>query len=140
MPNMRQPDRKRRKPADQSSRSDTPYTMQLPDGRTVCVEVPGRWVTRDRSGQVAFLPEAVAFLDRVRAVFMSAALDRSPSPGHIARLREALGMTQDQFGDQIGVDKMTVSRWERGTMHPSARALQQIEKLRKQSIRRGVAI
>lgn len=139
MPGTKQPKRRGRKPAAQLARPGLPYTMKLIDGRTVCVEVPGRWVTKDRSGEIAFLPEAVAFLDRVRAVFMSA-LDRPPSPGYITRLREALGMTQGQFGEQIGVDKMTVSRWERGTMRPSEQTLQGIEKLRRQSIRRGVVV
>ena len=44
-----------------------PYTMKLPDGRTVFVEVPGRMAVRDRSGELAFMPEGVRFLDRVRA-------------------------------------------------------------------------
>jgi DNA-binding XRE family transcriptional regulator len=113
--------------------------MRLPDGRTLCVEVPGRWTTADRDGTPAFLPEGVAFLDRIRALFTST-LDRAPSPGYITRLREALGMTQEQFGDRIGVDKMTVSRWERGTMKPSGPARKAIEKLRKESIRKGVTV
>lgn len=127
------------KPAAALSRPDLPYTMRLPDGRTVCVEVPGRWVTADRDGTPAFLPEGVAFLDRVRALFLSA-LDRPPSPGYITRLREGLGLTQRAFGERIGVDKMTVSRWERGTMRPSDEALRGIEKLRKDAVRRGVAL
>jgi hypothetical protein len=113
--------------------------MRLPDGRTLCVEVPGRWVSADRDGTPAFLPEAVEFLDRIRALFVSA-LDRPPSPGYITRLREAIGMTQKEFGDQLGVDKMTVSRWERGTMRPSVKATKAMDGLRKRSARRGVAI
>lgn len=131
--------RRGRKPAAALSRPDFPYTMRLPDGRTVCVEVPGRWVTADRDGTPAFEPEGAAFLDRVRALFLSA-LDRAPSPGYITRLREGLGLTQRTFGERIGVDKMTVSRWERGAMRPSEEALQAIEKLRKDAVHRGVAI
>lgn len=127
------------KPAAALSRLDFPYTMRLPDGRTVCVEVPGRWVTAERDGTPAFLPDGVAFLDRVRALFLSV-LDRPPSPGYITRLREGLGLTQRTFGERIGVDKMTVSRWERGTMRPSEEALRVIEKLRKDAVRRGVAL
>jgi len=128
-----------RKPAAHLSRPDHPYTMRLPDGRTLCVEVPGRWVSADRDGTPAFEPQAVAFLDRIRAVFMSA-LDRAPSPGYITRLREGLGMTQEQFSQRVGVDKMSVSRWERGTMRPSETAVKAIEKLRKNSIRHGVTV
>jgi DNA-binding XRE family transcriptional regulator len=113
--------------------------MRLSDGRTLCLEVPGRWVTKDRDGSTAFLPEGVAFLDRVRALFMSA-LDRAPSPGYIVRLREGLGLTQREFAERVNVDKMTVSRWERGTVRPSAEALKAIEKLRKEALRRGVTI
>lgn len=32
----------------------------------------------------------------------------------ILRIRRSLGMSQDQFGDLVGVKMMTVSRWERG--------------------------
>lgn len=127
------------KPAVALSRPDFPYTMRLPDGRTVCVEVPGRWVTAERDGTPAFLPDGVAFLDRVRALFL-AVLDRPPSPGYITRLREGLGLTQQAFGERIGVDKMTVSRWERGAMRPSDEALRVIERLRKDAVRRGVAL
>lgn len=136
------PPRKRRggrKPAAHLSRPDSPYTMRLADGRTVAVEVPGRWVAADRDGTPAFEPGAVAFLDRVRAVFMSA-IDQAPSPGHITRLREGLGLTQEQFRRRVDVDKMSVSRWERGTMRPSESAVSAIEKLRKDSVRHGVTL
>jgi DNA-binding XRE family transcriptional regulator len=131
--------RRGRRPPEALSRPDFPYTMRLPDGRTVCIEVPGRWVSAERGGEPAFLPQAVALLDRVRAVFMSA-LDQSPSPGYLVRLREGLGLTQQQFGERVGVDKMTVSRWERGAMRPGAQALRAIEKLRRTSVRGGVAL
>ncbi len=68
------------------------------------------------------------------------AMDRAPSPGYITRLREGLGLTQEQFGRRIGVDKMSVSRWERGTMRPSESAVNAIEKLRKDSVRHDVTL
>ena len=115
--------------------------MKLPDGRTVYVEVPGRWATKDRGDQVAFLPDGVRFLDRVRALSISLDSARSgPSPGYITTLREALGLTQKELGERLGVDKMTVSRWERGTMCPSAESLAALEKVRRQAVRKGVAI
>jgi len=125
-------------PSKQLSRPDLPYTMKLPDGRTLYVEVPGRWTTTDRGGRPAFLPQAVEFLDRVRALAVK--LDRPPTPGYIVALREALGLTQKELGERIGVDKMTVSRWERGALRPSAESLTAMEELRRKAVRRGVAI
>ncbi len=121
------------------TRPDYPYTMKLPDGRTLLVEVPGRWVTADRDGTPAFLPAGVRFLDRVRAVFLPV-LDRPPSPGFITALREGLGMTQQEFGERVGVDKMTVSRWERGALRPRAAARSAIERVRKEALRGGVTL
>ena len=123
----------------QLSNPDFPFTMKLPDRRIIYVEVPGRWVTRDRSGKPAFLPPAVRLLDRIQALAMSV-LDRPPSPGYIVSLREALGLTQEEFGDRLGVDKMTVSRWERGTVRPRAASLAALEKIRRAATRKGVAL
>lgn len=130
--------RRGRPRAGHLSRPDVPYTMKLPDGRTLFVEVPGRWTVEDRGGETAFLPEGVRFLDRVRALAMK--LDRAPSPGYVTTLREAMGLTQAEFGERIGVDKMTVSRWERGTLRPSDESLAALERLRKESIHKGVVI
>lgn len=125
-------------PHERLSRPDLPYTIKLADGRTLYIEVPGRWVTTDRGGRPAFLPPAVKFLDRVRALAVK--LDRPPSPGYIVALREALGLTQKELGERIGVNKMTVSRWERGALRPSAESLTAMEDLRRKAVRRGVAI
>ncbi len=117
---------------------DYPYTMKLPDGRTVYVEVPGRWVRSDRGGEPAFMLEAVAFLDRVRALAMK--LPSVPSPGFLVSLREGLGLTQKKFGEAVGVESMTVSRWERGTLHPSGPSLAANAKLRREAVRSGVVL
>jgi DNA-binding XRE family transcriptional regulator len=113
--------------------------MTLPDGRTEFLEIPGRWVTRDRSGETGFLPQAVYLLDRVRALAISAS-DRPPRPGYIRSLRQALGMTQADFAARVGVDKLTVSRWERGAVRPRPESLGAIERLRKRAARRGVTV
>ncbi|MDO8629042.1 MAG: helix-turn-helix domain-containing protein [Phycisphaerales bacterium] len=134
-----EPKRRRgRPPAAQLANPDLPYTMKLPDGRTLYVEVPGRWVTADRDNKPAFLPGAVDFLDRVRALAVT--LDRPPGPGFITALREALGLTQKEFGEELGVDKMTVSRWERGALKPSDESLAALDDLRRRAVRRGVTI
>ncbi len=130
--------RRGRPPAAQLSKPDLPFTMKLPDGRTLYVEVPGRWVTEDRDGSPALLPDAVRFLDRIQA--LAQRLDRPPSPGFITSLREALGLTQAEFGERVGVDKMTVSRWERGALRPREASLRAIDDLRRRAVRTGVAI
>ena len=38
----------------------------------------------------------------------------------IAGLRGRLGLTQPEFGQLFGVHSMTVSKWERGVLEPSA--------------------
>src|SRR5688572_14196239 len=112
--------RGRPRPAD-VQRPDHPFTLKLSDGRTIYVEVPGRFTVDERSG-VGFTPEGIAFLDRIRSLAM--AMDRPPSPAYITTLREALGMTQQDLGERIGVNKLTVSRWERGTLRPSSASVE----------------
>lgn len=67
-------------------------------------------------------------------------MPETPTPGMIRTLREALGMTQTALGEKIGVDKLTVSRWERGTMTPSAGAVKKLDALRRKLGRRGVVL
>jgi transcriptional regulator with XRE-family HTH domain len=38
----------------------------------------------------------------------------------IARLRSDLGLSQVEFGQLFGTHFMTVSKWERGLLHPTA--------------------
>ena len=104
-----------------------PYTMRLADGRTVFVEVPARTAVRDRGGELAFTPEGVRFLDRIRA--LASNLEAAPSPAFITALREAAGFTQEELGRQIGRHKLTVSRWECGTLHPDREALERLREL-----------
>jgi DNA-binding transcriptional regulator YiaG len=119
-------------------RDDVPYTMRLPDGRTLFILIPARWCELDVSGEVAFKPDAVRLLDRVRVMAMRT--PRSPTPGLILTLREALGLTQTQLGDRIGVDKMTVARWEWGKVRPSAAAMKALDKIRREAARKGVVV
>lgn len=120
------------------SQIDVPYTMKLADGRTVYVEVPGRFATMDRSGQVAFTPDGVRFLDHVRALMIEAGT--APSPGYITSLREALGLTQQELAQRLGVNKLTVSRWERGALRPGPTSLQAIRHLRREAVAQGVVL
>lgn len=127
-----------RKPAKPEHRDDVPYTMKLPDGRTVFVLVPGKWTHRDVSGEVGFTPDGVRFLDRVRALAMKA--PTAPTPGYIVTVREALGLTQAQLADKLSVDPMTVSRWERGTVRPGTDSLKALEKIKTAAARKGITI
>ena len=47
----------------------------------------------------------------------------------IRRLREALGLTQEEFAREVGVSFTTVSRWENGHGKPSRLAQRQLEEL-----------
>jgi len=95
------------------------------------------WLKPDRSGQPLLLPPAVRALDRLRAAFT---IPEKITPGFIVSLREAMGLTQEQFGGRLGVTKMTVSRWERGTMRPSASMAAAIRNLQARAQREGVKI
>ena len=112
--------------------------MKFSDGRTVAVEVPARMVVRDRGGEAAFTPDGVRFLDHLRALFMP--LDRPPSPAFVRRLREALGMSQQAFGAEVGVDKLTVAQWEWGKLKPGKESIRAIRKIRAKAVRRGVPL
>ncbi len=115
-----------------------PYTMTLADGRTLFVEVPARMVSRDRGGELAFTPEGVRLLDRMRA--LASDIGPVPSPAFLASLREGMGLTQEQLGERIGVHKLTISRWERGTLRPGAEALERLRALARRIKRSGVAL
>jgi len=116
---------------------DLPYVISLGDGGMLAISLPAQWLRADRSGEPLLLPPAVRAIDRLRAVFAK----RQPmTPGFISSLREGIGLTQEQFGAKLGVSKMTVSRWERGTMRPRPSAVAAIHALQKQASRAGVRI
>jgi putative transcriptional regulator len=49
----------------------------------------------------------------------------------ICDIRNALGLTQEKFGQLLGVHPMTVSKWERGELEPTAYQLGFLEKFEK---------
>jgi len=112
--------------------------MRLSDGRTIFVEVPARMLAMDRGGDLAFTPEGAGFLDRLRA--LASEIGSRPSPALIATLRRALGLTQEQLGEHLGVHKLTVSRWECGTLHPSAEAVDRLRAVADTARRSGVVL
>jgi putative transcriptional regulator len=42
------------------------------------------------------------------------------NPADITALRHSLNLSQVEFGQLFGAHAMTVSKWERGVLHPSA--------------------
>ena len=88
-----------------------PVALCLEDGRTLFVELPARLVRHDRDGTVGYTTEGIRRLDQLRA--LATQMGPRPTPGHIAALRGALGFTQKQFSEKIGVDKLTVSEYRR---------------------------
>ncbi len=116
---------------------DLPHVMKLGGGSMLAISLPASWVKADRSGEPLLLPPAVRALDRLRALFTS---QERITPGFIVGLREAMHLTQDQFGRKLGVSKMTVSRWECGRMMPGKAAVAAIRELQAKSRRGGVKI
>jgi DNA-binding transcriptional regulator YiaG len=116
---------------------ELPYMLPLEGGRMLAVALRAEWLKPDRTGQPLLLPAAVRVLDRLRAVFAD---QEKVTPGFIISLREGMGLTQAEFSSELGVSKMTVSRWECGRMRPSPAAVQAIIKLQARARRKGVMI
>lgn len=53
-------------------------------------------------------------------------------PEKLKKLREILGLTQEQFAERIGVRIESVSRWENGKCKPCSLALRRIRELEKE--------
>lgn len=49
----------------------------------------------------------------------------------IKELRKQLNLTQQELADKIGVDRVTVARWETGKKKPSNLAKRQLARLAK---------
>lgn len=117
---------------------DVPYVMRLADGWSVFVLLRPEWCERDVTGELLLKPPAVRFLDRVRALAMRT--PAVPTPGYIRALRDALGWTQVELAERVGVDSMTVSRWERGAVRPSPAATKALARIRREAGARGVSL
>jgi DNA-binding transcriptional regulator YiaG len=48
----------------------------------------------------------------------------------IRKLRESLGLTQEEFAKKIGAARVTVAKWEIGQHPPKGLYLQALEKLK----------
>jgi DNA-binding transcriptional regulator YiaG len=117
--------------------TDLRHVIPVGDDHVLAVVLPAKWLAADRSGEPVFLPPAVRLIDRLRAFFKRPV---SVTPGFIVSLREALGLTQEEFAKKLGVSKMTVSRWECGRMRPSRDVSERILKLQQQAQRDGTLV
>jgi len=117
--------------------ADLPYVIRLGDEGMLAISLPAAWLKADRSGEPLLLPPAVRAVDRLRAIFA----DRKQiTPGFIVSLREAMGLTQEQFARTVNVSKMTVSRWECGRMGPRQSAVAAIRRLQARARKSGLVI
>lgn len=124
--------------ATSKRQSGLPYAVALGEGRTLIVELAPDEYEHDSDGNLLIRPSGVRRLDKVRA----AATDfpDHPSPGWIKTLRATLGVTQLQLAQQLDVDKLSVSRWERGQSSPSRAAVAKLRKLRRRCAAKGIVI
>ena len=116
---------------------DLPYVVSFGEGGLLAINLKAAWLKPDRSGQPLLLPPAVRALDRLRAVFT---VQEMLTPGFITSLREAMGLTQSEFGEKVGVSKITVSRWECGRIRPGPAMASALLKLQVKARREGVKI
>jgi DNA-binding transcriptional regulator YiaG len=116
---------------------DLPYIVPFGESGMLAITLRAAWLKPDRSGQPLLLPPAVRALDRLRAMFTT---QEQITPGFIISLREAMGLTQEQFGRKLSVTKMTVSRWECGRMRPSPSTAAAIRNLQTRAKHQGVKI
>lgn len=64
-------------------------------------------------------------------------MTKNPPPGgDIKRLREHLGMSQEEFAHKLGVAGTTVRRWESGTCKPSPLAQEKLQRLMREAKKR----
>lgn len=63
--------------------------------------------------------------------------DQIDIPTQIRKIRQQLGLTQEEFAAKLGVTFPTVSRWENGHRKPSKMALLLLKNLTQQSKNQG---
>ena len=51
-----------------------------------------------------------------------------------------MGFTREQFGAKVGVDKMTVYRWENGTRRPNEADMKKVNRMRDSNASKGVVL
>lgn len=115
-----------------------PYTMSLPDGRTLFIRVPGKYVIYDRSGEMAFNPDGARFLDHIRAVAIET--PDTPSPGYIKAVREAMKLTQAELANKLDYSLISIKKWEAGDAKPGKKAVDRLRHLVDTVAKRGLVL
>ena len=59
------------------------------------------------------------------------------TPEAIKRLRKVLGLTQEQFGREIGANRVTVADWEAGAHQPRGLYLEALTELAEKAKRKA---
>jgi DNA-binding transcriptional regulator YiaG len=115
---------------------ETVFIQEIYPECRVAARVPMR--RNPETGELSYTGTAMRTLDRLRSVIQD--VTASSTSGHIVSLREALGMTQQQFATRLKVTSQTVSRWERGEVRPNERALAAMRRLQATARRKGIAV
>lgn len=115
-----------------------PYTMSLPGGQTLFVRIPGKYVVYDRSGEMAFTPEGMRFLDHIRAVAIET--PDTPSPAYIKTVREAMKLTQAEMARKLDYSLISIKKWEAGDAKPGKNAVDRLRKLVDTVAKRGLVL
>lgn len=87
----------------------------------ICRDALARWESAGKSPDLRIIPAVIRFLG----------YDPSPEPAsfpdRLARARKALGLSQIQFADRLGVPAPTLRAWEARLYAPPAARQAQIE-------------
>jgi DNA-binding transcriptional regulator YiaG len=62
------------------------------------------------------------------------------SPSQVLAVRKLLGLTQEQFARLFDVHPMTVSKWERGELHPTAYQIGLMESFKRTAEAKSAAV
>lgn len=109
--------------------------QHYPEGRIIATVR----VRRDpRTGEISFTPSAMRTFDHLRSLMMQ--VTPRSTPGHFHALRDALGLSQQEFAAKLKVSSQTVSRWERGESSPSKQALAALRRIQNNVKKKGIAV
>jgi transcriptional regulator with XRE-family HTH domain len=97
--------------------------QEVADRLGVHVESVKNWERDAGAPTIQQIPKIIEFLG----------YDPNPAPrtapDQVAQARRCLGLTQEALAEKIGVDPVTVYRWEKGLSVPPAKTLQRLRGL-----------
>jgi tetratricopeptide (TPR) repeat protein/transcriptional regulator with XRE-family HTH domain len=96
--------------------------MNVAPDQLACPQPSVIYFRRGRSGTRAYAPEkggsTVISEGGMLAMPDDAVTNGAAKRRRLAQRRKAVGLTQEQLAEQLGVERTTVVRWERGTTQP----------------------